>query len=221
MIRQDYLMRMIEQLVKVLTKILFNKESGNYNAALNNIDDAFNMLVGLDYKIVNQLSAKDLIALLGISKDDTAVNIKCIVIAKLLKEKADIVKQNSNDNLTLLYNYQKALTLYLHGILNNKNYEINLNNYYTDVKEIVKNILDEIPVEARYNLFKFYKLIGEYNRAENELFKLKNLHYPQIEEEGIIFFRNLEKLSDVELFKGNFSKEEVVEGLADFTKDAT
>ena len=217
MIRQDFFMRMIEQLVKVLAKILSNKEAGNYNAALNNIDDAFNTIVGLDHNIIAQLSANDIIALLEMSKDDTGVNIKCIVIAKLLREKEDLSKQGSNNKSTLDYNYQKAITLYLHGILNSKNVEINLHNYHLDVKDIVKNIINDIPDETRFRLFKFYEKIGEFDNAEDELFKLKKINYPKIEEEGILFFRNLEKLSDIELFNGNFSKEEIGQGLADFT----
>jgi hypothetical protein len=102
------------------------------------------------------------------SKDDAAVSIKCIVIAKLLKEKADIAKLNSDENSKLVYNYQKSIGLYLEGILNNKNVEIDLSNYYSDVKEIVKIIEDEIPEDIRYKLFKFYELIGESNKDKNE-----------------------------------------------------
>ena len=218
MIRQDYIMRMIEQMVKVLAKILFNKEAGNYNAAINDIDAAFNSITGLDYNMINDLSANDIISILKMSKDDAAVSIKCIVIAKLLKEKTDIAKLNSDENSRLVYNYQKSISLYLEGILNNKNVEVDLSEYYSDVKEIVKILEDEIPQNTRYRLFKFYELIGEYDKAENELFRLKGLNYPNIVEEGILFFRNLEKLSEVDLMKGNLSKEEVKRGLADFTK---
>jgi hypothetical protein len=221
MIRQDYIMRMIEQLVKVLAKILLNKEVGDYNAAFNNIDDALSTIVGFDYNMINQLSTKDVISLLEISKDNSAVTVKCIVIAKLLKEKADLLRQKDNDNKTIIYDYEKALALFLHSILSNKNAEIDIANYYPDVKEIVKNILDEMPIETRFGLFKFYELIGEFDRAEDELFKLKNLHYPKIEEEGIKFFRSLEKLSNNELLNGNLSKEEVEQGLLDFINDAT
>lgn len=212
---------MIEQLVKVLAKILFNKEAGNYKEAINNIDIAFNNILGLDYNLINKLSAKDIISLLGIYKDNTTTSIKCIVIAKLLKEKAEIEELNSKENLNLFYDYQKVISLYLEGILNNKNTDIELSNYYSDVKEIVKIIEDEIPPDTRFGLFKFYELLGEYDNAENELFRLKDLDYPNIEEEGILFFRNLEKLSDIDLMKGNLSKEEVAQGLADLTKGAT
>lgn len=218
MIRQDYLMRMIDQFVKALAKILFNKQSENYNDALTNIDDAFKTIVGLDYDIINRLSANDIIALLGISKDESEIKLKCVIIAKLLKEKTDLAKQNSDDNPDSLNNYQKALSLYLYYLLSNHT-ETNLGNYHSDVKEILEYISDEMPVETRFSLFKYYELFGEYDKAEDELFKLKNLNYPHIEETGILFFKMLEKLNDEELSKGNFTKEEITQGLQEFVND--
>lgn len=218
MIRQDYIMRMIEQLIRVLLKILFNKETGNYQEAINNIDNAFSNILGLDYNLINTLSVKDIMSLLRISKDDVRVSVNCIVIAKLLKERTEIINLSNKENLNSVYTYQKSLGLYLEGILNNKNMDLSLSDYFIDVKEIVKIIADEIPQEIRFRLFKFYELLGEYDKAEDELFKLKNLDDPNIEGEAILFYRNLEKLNDVELKKGSLSKEEIAQGLSEFIK---
>ncbi|MCG6959389.1 DUF6483 family protein, partial [bacterium BMS3Abin03] len=126
MIQQDYIMRMIEQLVQVLAKLLFNKEAKNYNDALNDIDIASKIIVGLDFELLAELSAKDIKSLLALKKDDSTVNIKLIIIAKLIKEKTEILKLTSPDNPKIIPNYQKAISLYLEGILNNKNTEIDL-----------------------------------------------------------------------------------------------
>jgi hypothetical protein len=214
-------MRMIEQLAKVLAKILFNKENGDYNSALNKINAAFNSIVGIDHNMLTQLSADDIISLLKISKDNTTAGIKCIAIAKLFKEKADIEKLNGNEKPELVYNYQKALRLYIEGILNIKNTDIDIGNFYPDVKEIVDVLDGDITPEIRIGLFKFYVLLGDYDKAENELFRLKNLDYPNIEEEGIKFFRKLEELSENDLIKGNFSRAEVTQGFSDFITKAT
>ena len=128
MIRQDYIMRMIEQLVKVLAKILFNKETGDFRAANSEIESAFKNITGLDYFMLNKLSDKDIISLLNISKDNAAATIKCLIIAKLLKEKAElpinekIFEENSGEE------YLKALSLMLEGIINNQNDEIDLSS---------------------------------------------------------------------------------------------
>ncbi|MCG6912466.1 DUF6483 family protein [bacterium BMS3Abin03] len=199
MIQQDYIMRMIEQLVQVLAKLLFNKEAKNYNDALNDIDIASKIIVGLDFELLAELSAKDIKSLLALKKDDSTVNIKLIIIAKLIKEKTEILKLTSPDNPKIIPIYQKAISLYLEGILNNKNTEIDLSRFYQDIEEIENILKDEINTEIRFNLFKFYDHSGNTAKAGKELIKLKEMNYPDIEKVGINFFKKLEKLSKEDL----------------------
>jgi hypothetical protein len=168
MIREDYIMRMIEQLVKVLSKILFNKETRDYQEAINNIENAFKNILGLDYNLLKVLSAQDIISLLKISKDDATLNIKCIVIAKLLKERAEIENLSGSKNFNYVYDYQRVLSLYLQGILNNKNKDIDLRDYYSDVKEITEKLGDKISEDLKFNLNKFYEHSDEYDKEEDE-----------------------------------------------------
>ena len=168
MIFQDYIMRMIEQLVKVLAKILFNKQAGNYAAAFDSINNAFNTLVGLDYKMIDELGANDIKSLLDYASEKPIVNIKCIIAGKLIKEKSDILKLNKTEDSKLIPNYQKSLNLILEGILNNKNSEIDLSNYYQDVVEIARVLGNEITPETRFKLLKFYELTGSYNITKKE-----------------------------------------------------
>ena len=216
MIRQDYIMRMIEQLVEVLSKILFNKKTENYQEALNNIDTAFKNIVGLDYSLISSLSAKDIISLLGIYKDDPSASIKYIIIARLLKERIEIKNLSDGKDLISIHDYQKILNLYLEGILNNSSKEAALAEYYLDIKEIVEKLRNEIPDDISFKLFRFYEFIREYDKAGQELFKLKDKYYPNIKDVGIKFYRNLEKLSDADLQKTNLSKKEVEDALSEF-----
>ena len=209
-------MRMIEQLTNVLAKIFFKKETKNYNEALTDINTASKTIVGLDLNLLEKLSADDIRSLLRIAGDDSTICVKFITIAKLVKEKTDILQLISQDNPEFISNYQKAISLYLEGMLNNKNTEIDLSRFYLDVKEIVNVLKDEINPETRFKLFKFYSQSGKYSLAANELFRLKEKNYPGIEEAGISFFRNLEKLSEDDLRKGNFSIEEVSRGIKNF-----
>ncbi len=112
MIRQDYIMRMIEQLVKVLAKILFNKKEGSYQEAINNVDTAFKNILGLDFNLLNALSAKDIISLLEIAKDNSSINIKCIVIAKLLKERADIKNISNKKSVKFCLRLSESIKSY-------------------------------------------------------------------------------------------------------------
>ncbi len=218
MIRQDYIMRMIEQLVKVLSKILFNKNAGSYQEAINNVDTAFKNILGLDFNLLNALSAKDIISLLEIAKDNSSINIKCIVIAKLLKERADIENISNKEAVNSSYDYQRVLGLFLEGILNNKNKDISLSDYYADVNDTIKKLRDRISDETRFKLFQYYELSGEYDKAEKELLILRDMDFPDISDEGIKFYRKLLKLSDEDLRKGNLSRDETTQGLTNFLK---
>lgn len=168
MIREDYIMRMIDQLVKVLAKILLNKETRDYQEAVNNIEIAFKNILGLDYNLFKVLSAQDIISLLKISKDDATLNIKCIVIAKLLKERAEVENLSGKKNFNYVYDYQRILSLYLQGILNNKNKDIDLRDYYSDVKEIAEKLGDNISEDIKFNLNKFYEHLSEYDKNDDD-----------------------------------------------------
>jgi hypothetical protein len=151
-------MRMIAQLTNVLSQILFKKETGNYEEAADEIDNALKNMLGLDLEFLSALSADNIISLIQISKDDAAANVKLIVTARLLKEKSEVDKLKSKEDSVNIYEYQKILKLYLKGILENKNDDLNLRDYYADVNEIVKITGDEIPPETRKKLLKFYEL---------------------------------------------------------------
>jgi len=194
MIKQDYIMRMIEQFVNALAKILFNKEAGNYEEAINDIECTFNNIVGVDHYLINTLSEKDIISLLNITKDSKKANIQCIIIAKLLKEKAEVKNLSNKDKSISDIDYQKALSLFLEGILNYKADDIDLSKYYNDVNETVSRINDsKISQDKRFKLFKYYEQLGENKKAGIELNKLKNIDFPGIENEEMEFHRKLNR----------------------------
>lgn len=80
---------MIEQLNKVLAKILFNKELKQYENALAEIQTAGEIFLGFRWTMIEQLSDVDIISLLKIGGE---LNVgKTIVTASLLKEEAEIL----------------------------------------------------------------------------------------------------------------------------------
>ena len=217
MIRSDYIMRMIEQIAQVLAKVLFNKKAGNFAEAEINLENAFNNIIGLNSLLVSSLSTQDIITLLGINKDKQTAAIKCLFTAKLLKEKAEIDKLNKK-NVGHEPDYHKILNLFLYGIINNHNSDIDVSDYYDDVDEIAQIINSELSLETRFELFRFYDIAGRYDKAENELFRLKESNYPDIITIGISFYKKLENTSDENLLKGNLSREEVASGFNAFRK---
>ena len=96
MIRSDYIMRMIEQLSRVLVQIVFHKKNGEYEQAIIQINTALKSLVGLDPEIIRTLPAEEIIRLLHIG--DQLEAGKCLVIAKLLKERTEILQLSDPTN---------------------------------------------------------------------------------------------------------------------------
>lgn len=208
-------MRLIEQLVQVLAKIVFNKKAGNLADAETDLENAFNNIVGLNSLLIESLSSQDIITLLNINKDKQAAAVKSLFTAKLLKEKAELnslSKKNSNQE----QDYHKILSLFIYGILNNENTEMDMSIYFDDVEELAKIINNELTHETRFELFRVYDIAGRYDKAENELFRLKELNYPDILASGILFYKKLENLSDDILMRGNLSREEVASGFMAF-----
>lgn len=215
MIRSDYIMRMIEQIVQALAKIIFNKKAGNLAEAEINLENAFNNIIGLNSLLVGTLSSQDIITLLRINKDKQTAAVKCLFTAKLLKEKAELDALNKK-NTGYEPDHHKILDLFLYGIINNDNANIDVSIYYDDVNEIAQIINSELSPETRFELFRFYDIAGKYDKAENELFRLKDLNYPDIITAGTTFYKKLENTSDEFLLKGNLSREEVISGFKSF-----
>ena len=155
-------MRMIDQLVKVLSRILFNKQKGYYREAFNDIDTALKKMLGLDYNLINSLSGNDIITLLDFSKDDSSFTIRCIVIAKFLKENGEIKELSGNDDSDYNYDYQKALRLFLEGILRNNNKDFSISEFYPDIKELAEKLGNNIPSDIKILLTNFYKQTGKF-----------------------------------------------------------
>jgi hypothetical protein len=148
MIQKDFIMRMIQQLTKMLAKILLLKEQGNQKEALIEVENAVRNTIGIDPELLDSLSIESISELFGISMDPSAGSIKCIVTGRLLKEKAEIFS-SINDAKSKEY-YHKALGLYLKGILNIGYTEIDLTSYYSDVKEIDQILGKLISTEETY-----------------------------------------------------------------------
>ncbi len=165
MIKQDYIMRLIEQLVKALSKILFNKETGNHTEAIQNINNSFSSLLGLDHKLLEISSADNIVSLLELQGDSTTLNIKYILIAKLLKEKAEIKSLSEPKDFDAVIEYKKALTLFLEGFLNNKNKDVPLNEYHQDVEELADKLGNNLSSDEKAKLIKFYEITGIKNRS--------------------------------------------------------
>ncbi len=213
MFQRDFILRMIEQFSKVLAKVLFNKEAKNYEVAHDEIRKSYKIIFGIDCEIISISSPDEILSLLKFGNKDNPEAI--IMIAELIKEEVDINHCMGVGLEELVYQYQKALSLFLEAIIASPVHQTK--EYYAKVDSIVditKNYSSETKLMLK--LLNYYEVRGNYTKAENVLFELTDLIPHEIKEVGIYFFEKLKSKSDEELLRGNFSRIEIEQGITEF-----
>ena len=216
MMQKDYILRMIQQLSRVLIQILHLREIKDYEGALTYIDDVFKQALGFSSDLINSVPDETLLAML--TSFDVLDIEKCFLVANLLKAEGDIyVDQEDFD--TSYYRYSRSLYLFL-AILSSDS-GINDPDIFLEVEGLLDKLEDyELPAEIKIQLFQYFEKTGRYSRAEDVLFELleaddqENEPENSLVDQGIAFYERLLRKKDTELAAGNFSWEEAREGLA-------
>jgi hypothetical protein len=213
MIHRDYIMRFIDQLIQVLSKILFNKDNQNYKAALEEIHVTYKSLLGFDPHLIHSLTDSEIIALLKIGERFEVE--KCYAIANLLKIEAEILEEH--DFSTAYPLFQKSLSLFIETVISGN--DVELENCNDEIDCIYQKIESYIILPGlKYKLFQYYEHQGRFSKAEDILFELIEAGYPNIQAESEAFFKRLRTKSDEELILGNLPRNEVEEGLREILK---
>lgn len=208
MLQRDYLMKMTQMLATVLTKVLFNKEKKNYIEAEKEIESAAKTIVGLDLNLIKILNVEDVLKLM---KTSDVYAGRCLISAELLKEYGDILgeKERINESMDI---YIKSLWLYLETILTKELPEPEV--YYDRINFLIKNLTSsETETDLKKKIFQYYEFSGQYSKAEDVLFELMDSDTEGIKDKALKFYERLQKKTDEELGKGNFSHGEVEESI--------
>jgi len=214
MLQKDYIMRMVEQLARILARVAFNKNLKQYAQALMELDKAMKQLIGLDSKLIDSLTDDGILALIKFESSMDAE--KGIIWAELMREKAEVIELRKGFNESFNY-YLRALRFYIEALLANE--LLQSNQYFQRINFIVEKLkLYEIPNHLKYKLFIYYELSGSFSKAEDLLFELINIGYPNIYSEGESFLKRLLEKTDNELSQGNLPREEVEDALLELKK---
>ena len=210
MLQKDYLMKMTQMLAAVLVKVLTKKEQKDYAEAEVEIESAAKTMVGLDLKLIKILDINDILKLI---KTSDIFAGRCLVSAELLKEYADILveKGKHEDSLNI---YVKSLHLYLETVLTKELPQPE--EYYERIDFLIKTLSSlDFSKELRIKIFEYYEFSGQYSKAEDILFEMLDSGFEEIKDKGIKYYNRLQLKSEEELVKGNFSKDEIEESLAE------
>lgn len=211
MLQRDYLMRMTEMLTAVIAKVMFNKETKNYEEAEKEIETAAKTIVGLDLRIINILNPQDIIQLM---KTSDLYAGRCLVSAELLKEYADVHELNGKDNSSIIL---KSLNLYIEAILSKELPEPE--KYYSKINELISFIAEsDLQDDLNFKIIDYYEFSGQYSKAEDMIFELIENNNKDIIDRSVSFYKKLLHRTDEELESGNLSREEVNDALDEILK---
>jgi tetratricopeptide (TPR) repeat protein len=212
MLNKDYILRIFEQFGRELAIIVGLRKRNKNEDALIYIDNLFLQMTGLTSSFINGLSEEMLIKTFSPLGQLNAH--ACLWTASLLKAEGEVYEDLGNANESY-YRFHKALFLLLEVILHEPVDDDS--ELFQAVDDLQQKLADyELPVPIREKLFAYYEHLGKYATAEDLLFELLEMSPPDplAFDLGRDFYVRLQKKSEADLLAGNFSHEEVAEGLA-------
>jgi uncharacterized protein YuzB (UPF0349 family) len=213
MIRRDHVLRMIEEFVRALARINSLKRGQRWNEAGEALDDEFKRLIGDGAQAVARLSETDLVARLAQEGPTQLVREKTLLLTALLKEAGDVAMAE-NRSAEGCECYLKALHLLL-DVLGREDV-VEFPEFVPKV-ESLKQTLEgtSLPMRTHAMLMQHYERIGEFAKAEDELFAMLEAEpgNERLLEFGCAFYRRLLAQSDTALTNANLPRGEVEEGL--------
>ena len=212
MSQRDYILRIAEEVGRALAQVLYNRQIKDYAAAHKLIDEQCKQVFGMGIGFMRSVPEETLLSML--TSFDSLDTEKCWLLAILLKAEGDIYQDQENASESY-YSYIKALNLTLEVLL------LDTTNSGKDVVPELDDLLArlsdyDLPTRTKYLLFQYFDHTNQYARAEDLLFEMLESgdHEGEILARGMSFYQRLARKSDAELRAGNFSRDEVDEGLA-------
>jgi predicted Zn-dependent protease len=213
MIRRDYILRMVAELVQVLARVVSLKSQQEYEQALREINAALRELREGNEDPPNELSLTDWIALCR--KHEQAASGLMVAVADLLKEQGDVLEaqdkpEGSARSRTL------ALGLFLEALLNGETFVTTA--LLAKVEELFAQTRGALAdPEVWRRLAGYFEARGRFGQAEDALFSWLGLGDAAALCSGLAFYQKLSGQSDAVLEQGGLPRAELEEGRREFT----
>ncbi len=215
--KQDFLMRLLEQLQGVLPYILDLTKTGDYAEAHAVVDQAVREVAGVSTAGLARLADREILA--GLRRDQTlAWDEKAYFLAVLLKEDAAVYEKQADEPRAFRRNL-KALHLFIRLFLESEDGA----EHTAVIRELLGKLDDYVLPGASYALIlRYYETAGDYARAEDVLFtwweneaEMCAPDAPSAAEAGAAFYERILQKSDAELIAGNLPRAEAEAGRAE------
>ena len=204
MFTEDYIMRMINQMVMVLASIIGLRKAGQYQEAQQLVNQSLEQLLGLDAGLVKQMDEASLLKVLyaqgELDKD------RLYIIAELYEQEGLIFSDQENFP-SADADFKRALLFYL---------EIALSETFEDYPELPHKIreLDQrledqsLPVDLLFMLFDYYERQEDYKEVERVIGKLFDQpdNQTEINQTVLAYYKGLLDKKDQDLRSGGVTR---------------
>ncbi len=208
MLTKDYIMRMIDTLVRVIERLLELKRGNNTAEGFLEIDRVTKEYFGFDRKFIDSMSDAQLVKM--ISNSETLLAPNCYLLGTLFKEESDLYKIQKDEEKSLEMN-ERSLFFFVKGLKNNP--VLIEDGHLKSVDEVVERLKDkEINIDTEECMFFYFEFRGKFDEAENLIFDLID-YDPKYLNDGIKFYKRLIEKPDEILEQGNLPRLEVEESL--------
>jgi hypothetical protein len=216
MSQRDYILRIAEEFGRALAQVLYDRQIKDYAAAHKLIDELCKQAFGMGIGFMRSVPEETLLSIF--TSFDTLDTEKCWLLAIFLKAEGDIYQDQGNTSESY-YSYIRSLNLILEVL------SLETAHSSKDVVPELEDLLSilsdyELPTKTKLLLFQYFDHADMYAKAEGLLLEMLKEDDPDGINLtlGISFYQRLKGKSDAELRAGNFSREEVMEGLAQLKK---
>lgn len=206
MIKKDYILRLIDELVRVLARVFHLRDLKAYDDALSLLRSESERLIGLDGGMMEVLSADDI-------RKAVRAPEAALVAGRILEEMSHIYEE-TGDHARATGTAVKTLDLYTGMML------VAPNAVDGDYRARMSGLADviaerELTYDDRRTLMRCYGLLGRFADAEDVLFGLLDDgdDRERTVEEGKAFYRRLSEMTDDELRAGGLPRDELDDGM--------
>ncbi len=213
MLTDDYIIRMINQAIDVLIRVINLKASGEYQQAQQLIEQSLEQLIGLRIDLLQSLDDQNILGTLSMNGIPDANRI--LLVADLFKEEGDVLA-SQNMVTSSIRSYQRALYFYL--IYENSTNPTDATILKGNI-EFLANALEYIncQIETELMLSDYFERIGYYSKGYKVLEKLSKV--PGFQDEAITQrIDYLERISKQQPSRESInewmSKEEILQEIA-------
>ncbi|HET7626464.1 MAG TPA: DUF6483 family protein [Verrucomicrobiae bacterium] len=213
MIKSDYILRMVDELMQALARIKALRNEDRLDEAADALDAEFKRLTGEGASEITRLSETELLAKLMRGDPIHVIRQKTLALITLLKEAGDTAAAEDSED-EARENYLKALHLLLNVLGRDEPFK--LPEFVPQVESLVAALQDgALPMRTQAMLMQHYERTGQFAKAEDALFAMLDAEPENraILEFGCAFYRRLLAQSESALSAGNFSRKESEQAL--------